>query len=328
MLQMVSTFEQPGSHLPAATCFVAGPVQNAIASAHPSDYASSTLLVCSTASSHSHDSPAPSHVSNQLFNILDEPLAETAAAPLQNAPPSAGWDAFAAPVAASGPSPPDSITWSAFDNGGPAVAPPHLTTHQLPPQQHQAQSQQQVQQQPSQQRSQVTAPYHQQQQQQSQADMATAWAAFGDSSSQAVPNQQPSQTQEVSPQQQQQQQQQRREEPVAAQPPKPAPRQELPLVSTVLLLYMFVLVPLHCHSKHYCCIRCLSLHDRALHICGNTGLVWRGSAELICAPCQHVRAAKEPAWGVPATPGPGWPPIWSAAGLWAGFCQLPTGTAS
>ncbi|KAA6428472.1 MAG: hypothetical protein FRX49_01348, partial [Trebouxia sp. A1-2] len=57
------------------------------------------LRATSTASSHSHDSPAPNHVTAQLFNILDEPLAESAAAPqLQAAAPSASWDAFADPA--------------------------------------------------------------------------------------------------------------------------------------------------------------------------------------------------------------------------------------
>ena len=166
--------------------------------------------VCSTASSHSHDSPAPNHVTAQLFNILDEPLAESAAAPqLQAAPPSIGWDAFAAP---SGPSAPESMSWSAFDNGPPVLS-AVTNDHQQP----------------------------QQQQQQQQPDMSAAWAAFGDSSSQPQQQQQqqfqqPQQTQQQLPQQQQQQQQpQHASEPAAApQPPKPAARQELPLVRPAL----------------------------------------------------------------------------------------------
>lgn len=192
------------------------------------------LRATSTASSHSHDSPAPNHVSNQLFNILDEPLAETAAgAPLQAAPPSAGWDAFAAPAPSpaptAGPSASDSMAWSAFDNGGPAAPAPVLTNnHQLPPQ---TQQRPQQQQQPQ-----------QQQPQQQQPDMA--WAAFDGPSNPPVPQQQAQQQFQGAQQsqgaqqfqgaqqgqQQGQQQGVRGPEPVAApQPPKPAPRQELPL---------------------------------------------------------------------------------------------------
>lgn len=159
------------------------------------------LRATSTASSHSHDSPAPNHVTAQLFNILDEPLAESAAAPqLQTAAPSAGWDAFADPADSTpGPSAPQSMSWSAFDNGTPTPAVPVLTSHhQLPPQQ----------------------------QQQQQPDMSAAWAAFGEDNSQ--PQAQPSQQAQQGQQQVAQQQQQRAAEP-APQPPKPAPRQELPL---------------------------------------------------------------------------------------------------
>ncbi len=138
----------------------------------------------------------------QLFNILDEPLAESAAEPqLQAAAPSAGWDAFADPAeSAPGPSAPQSMSWSAFDNGTPTPAVPVLTSHhQLPPQQ-----------------------------QQQQPDMSAAWAAFGEVNSQ--PQVQPSQQAQQGQQQVPQQQQQRAAEP-APQPPKPVPRQELPLVS-------------------------------------------------------------------------------------------------
>lgn len=165
------------------------------------------LRATSTASSHSHDSPAPNHVTAQLFNILDEPLAETAAtSSLQVAPPSAAWDAFAAPPAASGTSLPESMSWSAFDNGTPVSAPSPVLTpnHQLPPKQYQ----------------------HQQQ----EPDLTASWAAFVDSSSQPQPQQpQPQQLQQPSPQQQQQQLQRAPEAVAAPQPPKPAPRQELPL---------------------------------------------------------------------------------------------------
>ena len=140
----------------------------------------------------------------QLFNILDEPLAESAAAPqLQAAAPSASWDAFADPAeSARGPPAPQSMSWSAFDNGTPTPAVPVLTSHhQLPPQQ---------------------------QQPQQQADMSAAWAAFGEDNSQ--PQAQPSQPAQQGQQQVPERQQQRAAEP-APQPPKPAPRQELPLVS-------------------------------------------------------------------------------------------------
>ncbi len=152
----------------------------------------------------------------QLFNILDEPLAESAAAPqLQAAAPSAGWDAFADPAeSARGPSAPQSMSWSAFDNGTPTPAVPVLTSHhQLPPQQ-----------------------------QQQQPDMSAAWAAFGegDSQPQAQPSQQAQQGQQQVPQQQQQQQ--RAAEP-ALQPPKPAPRQELPLVSLPVSLAPRIITP-------------------------------------------------------------------------------------
>ena len=60
--------------------------------------------------------------------------------------------------------------------------------------------------------------------------MGGAWAVFGDSDGQAQ-----TQPQVMPPQQQQPAQQQQEQplapEPVVAQPPKPAPRQELPLVS-------------------------------------------------------------------------------------------------
>ena len=169
-----------------------------------------------------------------MFNILDEPLAETAAKPLQETPPSAGWDAFAAPAAASVPTQPSATSWSAFDNVTLAVAAPHVTSHhQLPqpPQQQQVQSQRQLQQQ-SQQQSQLH-----QQQQQAPANMDGAWAVFGDNGSQAQQVQQQPQAQpQAMPVQQQQQPQQQQQElpgaPAAPQPPKPAPRQELPLVST------------------------------------------------------------------------------------------------
>ena len=147
----------------------------------------------------------------QLFNILDEPLAESAAAPqLQAAAPSAGWDAFADPAeSARGPSAPQSMSWSAFDNGTPTPAVPVLTSHhQLPPQQQ-------------------------------QPDMSAAWAAFGegDSQPQAQPSQQAQQGQQQVPQQQQ-----RAAEP-ALQPPKPAPRQELPLVSLPVSLAPRIITP-------------------------------------------------------------------------------------
>ena len=195
------------------------------------------MVCCSTASSHSHDTPAPSHVSHQLFNILDEPLAETATPP-QEAPPSAGWDAFAAPAAASVAMPPSSTSWSAFDNGTLAVAAPRVTSHHQLPQapQQQVPPQRQVQQQSQQQQAQL--PPAPQQQQQAPADVGESWAVFGDNGGQAQQVQQQAQAQpQVMPPQQQQHAQQQQEqprapEPVAAQPPKPAPRQELPLVST------------------------------------------------------------------------------------------------
>ncbi|KAL3141069.1 hypothetical protein ABBQ38_003425 [Trebouxia sp. C0009 RCD-2024] len=194
----------------------------------------------STASSHSQSSQAPSHVSHQLFNILDEPLAETGPTPLQEAPPSADWDAFGAPApaAASGPASPSTTSWSAFDHAAPAAAAPHVTSHHqlsepqqvVQPQQHlQQHSQHHVQHPPVHQQQQ-----QQQQQQQAAADTGGSWAVFGDSNSQAQQFQQQAQAQPgVMPLQQQpeqqQQQQPRAPEPVAAPPPKPAPRQELPL---------------------------------------------------------------------------------------------------
>ena len=187
------------------------------------DWSQQKLDACSTASSHSHDSPAPNHVTAQLFNILDEPLAETAAtSSLQVAPPSAAWDAFAAPPAASGTSLPESMSWSAFDNGTPVSAPSPVLTpnHQLPPKQYQ----------------------HQQQ----EPDLTASWAAFVDSSSQPQPQQpQPQQLQQPSPQQQQQQLQRAPEAVAAPQPPKPAPRQELPLVS------LFELATCMCRLKEH-----------------------------------------------------------------------------
>ena len=101
------------------------------------------------------------------------------------------------------------MSWSAFDNGTPTPAVPVLTSHhQLPPQQ--------------------------QQQQQQQPDMSAAWAAFGEDNSQPQPqpSQQAQQAQQAQQGQQQvSQQQQQRAAELALQPPKPAPRQELPLVS-------------------------------------------------------------------------------------------------
>lgn len=196
----------------------------------------------STASSHSQSSQAPSHVSPQLFNILDEPPAETTATPLQEGPPSADWDAFAAPApavaAASGPAPASTTSWSAFDNGAPAVAFAHVTNHhQLPQPQRQVQPQQHLQQQSQHQLQGPPAHQQQQQQQAAAADTGGSWAVFGDTSSQAQQFQQQQQPQQAQPQamplqqqpEQQQQQQPRAPEPVAAPPPKPAPRQELPL---------------------------------------------------------------------------------------------------
>ncbi|KAL3162547.1 hypothetical protein ABBQ32_010201 [Trebouxia sp. C0010 RCD-2024] len=188
----------------------------------------------STASSHSQSSQAPSHVSHQLFNILDEPLAEPGPTPLQEAPPSADWDAFGAPApaAASGPASPSTTSWSAFDHAAPAVTAAHVTSHhQLPQPQQVVQSQQHLQQQ---------SQHHLQrppvqQQQQAAADTGGSWAVFGDSNSQAQQFQQPLQAQpevmalQQQLKQQQQQQQPHAPEPVAAPPPKPAPRQELPL---------------------------------------------------------------------------------------------------
>lgn len=170
---------------------------------------------------------------------MDEPLAEPGPTPLQEAPPSADWDAFGAPApaAASGPASPSTTSWSAFDHAAPAVTAAHVTSHhQLPQPQQVVQSQQHLQQQ---------SQHHLQrppvqQQQQAAADTGGSWAVFGDSNSQAQQFQQPLQAQpevmalQQQLKQQQQQQQPHAPEPVAAPPPKPAPRQELPLVSTAL----------------------------------------------------------------------------------------------
>ena len=243
------------------------------ASAMPATCMQNQLSCCSTASSHSHDSPAPSHVSHQLFNILDEPLAETAAKPLQETPPSAGWDAFAAPAAASVPTQPSATSWSAFDNVTLAVAAPHVTSHhQLPQQQQQQVQSQRPLQQQSQQPSQLP-----QQQQQAPASMDEAWAVFGDSGSQAQQAQQQPQAQPqgipVQQQQPQQQQQEQAPAPVAAQPPKPAPRQELPLVSTAESFHVTPVLQfaaaapspslpvcvIHTSLAAYCCRICLGV---------------------------------------------------------------------
>ena len=226
-------------------------------------------FVCSTASSHSHDSPAVNHVNAQLLNILDEPLPETAGmTPLQSAPPSAAWDAFAAPPAASGPSAPSLMAWSAFDTGAPVSVPPALTSNQRQPQQ---------------------------QQQQQQPDMDAGWAAFGNST---LPPQQRSQLPQQTQQQHQQQQQAPLAQPpaVAPLPPRPPARQELPLVSSTTLdtnaVCAFQPFCAYLHFFRFCCKSICSGNSESPsrdHCIGCCNTLELGSSQVVSAAWCYVR---------------------------------------
>ena len=175
------------------------------------------FVLCSTASSRSHDSPAPSHVTANLVNILDEPLAPSE---LKEEPPSEHWDAFGAPAPPQPhthlPPVQEGSSWAAFEQPGASTL--AIPSQRAPP-----------------------APAA------VSNNQAASWSAFdfdGQAGQQQAPQQQAVQPQQQQQQQQQQQgppQQQQQQQaggtarpvqaPAPAEPAKPPARQELPLVS-------------------------------------------------------------------------------------------------